>query len=336
MTPSLSCPSCNRFLGRILHDGTLKVACPGCRTEYHAVYGRLSQWQTEVQPLFYLGAGLPSRFRRRYEFRITTPGRSLKLLKFSVPGQADSVPVRPGDRLSILYSPRGDRMDKLVAIYNHTVGRVYRPPFPIPTGNHLLQTRGTVSGVIAAGAILGGVPLGAVSVGALGLLFYTRMVDSAELSTPDLRLENPAEARLMGEIQLVRQKQNLQQRIDELRQDGEKGRSLFKRLQQFRSKLLAVSLTVYATRVANLETAIRLLQQRLDHEQRLIDEYTQTLQMIEIELEAATFSEQLPMDDLTHQIFQRIDELKALETENQEFQLQLEANEEVRRLSLYP
>jgi hypothetical protein len=57
--------------------------------------------------------------------------------------------------------------------------------------------------------------------------------------------------------------------------------------------------------------------------------------MIEIELETAYLADQLPdAHDFTGAILSKIAELQAIEDRNRQLRLELEANEEVRRLSL--
>lgn len=340
MTPLVNCPTCDRSLGRVQADGTLRALCPSCRTTYGAFFGRLSRWSSRLEPLFYLNASLPSVTRRRYEFRVTTPGRSIQQLTFTLPGKLDRVPVYPGDRISVLYTTGNGgsrdavyRLDKLMAIYNHSRSHFYRFPVPIPSRRHLTETQGSMSTALGLGAFFGGIHVGLISLGALSLLFSARLTDVAQLKTPELQLSNREDARLLEEIKLSNQKLSLEQRITQLRQDIQEAKDLVQQLQALRSKMFAFNPQLYATRVSNLETAIRLLKQRAVHDHRLIEEYRQTIQMIEIELEAYTLAEHLPdIDDFIRQIYQRLEELKSLEAENQNIRLQLAAHEELRRL----
>lgn len=337
MTLQIHCPTCSRSLGKLSAEGILKAGCSSCRISYEAIYGKLSHWFSKGEPVIYLGERLPKLFRRRYELRIATPGRQLKLLKLTTLGLEDRLPLRPGDRVSILYSTRGGGMDKLVAIYNHSRGKNYYPKTPIPSEQYLLKTRGSVSVAVFLGALFGGISPVMVSLGAIAMLLYANVIDAAELSDPELRTQNREEARLLNEIKLANQKSHLAERIHELHQEIYDQQGLIKKLQSLRGKMLSFNSGLYATRVGNIETAVRLLRQRIDHSHRLIDEYTQTMRMIEIELEASVLVEQLPnAEDFTAQIFSRLDELKAIEAENFNLQQRVEANEEVRRLSLGP
>lgn len=337
MTPFISCPACNRSLGRFDLEGKLRASCHLCQTSYEAIYGKLSTWSARREPLLYFGDRLPSLHRHRYDCRIATPGRDLKRLHFTTPDAIERVPLRSGDRVSILYSTRGHGMEKLMAIHNHSLGRVYQPPAPVPSRRYLLQTRGSVSTAVLLGALFGGIDLGLISLGAIALLLHSRLTHAAHLESTALRVDNDREMRLLNELRLVNQKAELDQRIRELQQESQDHRALIKRLNALRTKMLSFNASLYAARVGSLESAIRLLKQRLVHNQHLVDEYVQMIRMIELELEASSLAEQLPdAEDFTAHIFSRLDELHVIEAQNQQLRFQLEANAEVKRLSLNP
>lgn len=334
MTPAIRCPSCNRLLDRVHPDGVCQVSCSSCRQRFGVVYGKLSGWFSNREAMLYLTPRLPSFYKRHYDLRVTTPGRNLKRLRFSMPGHEDRVPVRPGDRISIVYKMRGTGMEKLVAIYNHTLGKNYYLPSPVPSSDYLLTTRGALSAVLICWAVLNG--LGGFltyGLGAIALLVYARLVDVAELTTPPLRPTHSGEVRLAQERDLLDQKFLIERRIETLRQERSAHQDLIQRLQSLRGKMMALNPAFYATRVASIESAVRLLKQRIHQDQRLVDEYTQTTQMIEIELESAYLADQLPLEDFTETILSKLDELMAIEERNRNLGLQLEANDEVRRLS---
>ncbi|NJN57543.1 MAG: hypothetical protein HC879_08595 [Leptolyngbyaceae cyanobacterium SL_5_9] len=332
---SVNCPRCDRALGQISPDGLLQIQCPSCRQHYGAVYGKLSGWSSQPEAMLYLSDRLPSFYKRRYQFRITTPGRSLRLLKFSTPGLRDQIPVRPGDKISILYSTCGSGIKKLLAIHNHSTGQKYHLPSPVPGLGYLLATRGGASSAIALGSLAAGAGvLATTGLGAIALLLYSRLVDAAELTSPDLQPDVPGDARLMSELELADQKVILTRRIEQLRHEGYAHRDFIKRLTALKEKMLSVGAALYATRIAKIDRAIKLLKQRINQDRHLVNQYAQTIRMIEIELEASYLAEQLPeADDFTSTIMGKLDELKAIEDRNRNLWLELEANEEVRRLS---
>jgi hypothetical protein len=289
--------------------------------------------------MLYLSPSLPKIYKRRYEFRITTPSRHLKVLKFSLPGEEDRVPARPGDRISVLYSGQGNVIRKLFAIHNHTNGRSYQPPKPIPSPRHLVATRGMVASAALGAVVFGGLEVLALPgiVGALALYAWSHWTDRAELSTPALHPDNALESRLLGEQHLAQQHQQLASRVDELHQEDMTNRDLIRRLRSLREKMLKVDASLYGTRVGQIEKAIRLLQMRLQHNDQLVGRYAEAMNLIDIELETASLADQLPngydFNDLNGDLFTKLEELKTIEARNRDLRLQLEANEEVRRLS---
>lgn len=335
MTPTLHCPCCDRSLGRIHPNGNSQVDCSTCGKTFGVIYGKVSGWQSQGETVFYLSPKLPRLHKRRYEFRITTPGRSLKVLKFSLPYREDRIPVHPGDRISVLYSTWNQGLKKLIAVNNHTRGQRYPLTSPIPSWGYWLATRGIVAAITLFAALSGSGSGLAPWMGAIVFLTYAKLVHVAELSTPELDQRNPVEARLMDERQLLLQKQSLSQRSEELSQEIRNHEELIQRLRSLRKKMLAFNSTLYETRVGRLESAIRLMQQRIQQNRLLTDQYAQTAQMIEIELETTYLTDQLPeVEDFSHTIWQRLQELRAIEDHNRHLQFQLEANDEVRRLSL--
>jgi len=334
MNPIASCPSCARSLGRFEADGHVRATCTACRLQLEGFWGRLSHWQSRGEPVLYLHPRLPKLFRRQYEFRITTPGRELKLLKFSTPGLVDQVPVRAGDRIAILYSGTEGQMDKLMAIQNYSLGHTFLPSAAIPSAAHLWKVRGGLGTILGVSALMGGVDLGMIAVGAIALSLFSRISQAAELTTPPLRRDRPDEVRLMGELQLVQQKADLSQHVEVLRQEIQEHRDLIKRFQALRSKMMAYNASLYANRVGRLERVMHLLRERIDHTQSLIQEYQQTIQMLEIELEAASLADRLPdADDFTQQVLRRVEELRAIEAENQAAWQRIQISSDLQRLS---
>ncbi|NET30577.1 MAG: hypothetical protein F6K19_01055 [Cyanothece sp. SIO1E1] len=334
MPPLISCPSCARSLGKVSNDGTFQAVCTSCRHCYGAVYGKVSKQSSSWEALLYLGPKVPSFYKRNYEFRITTPGRRLKSLKFSIPGKAEQICARTGDWVSILYFARGYSMERLVSVHNHTTNSHYTFPTPIPSQGYLAATRGSTSLLVFLYALFNGVSLPLTSgLSLVSALLYSKLVNAATLTTPELRMNVSDEAHLIAEQQLAAQKTKLLGRIEALRHDHQTHQRLVERLEALKTKMLNVSETLYATRIENVRRAIMLIQQRTQDEQKLMHEYSRTIQMIEIELETSHLADQLPeVDDFTGTILTKLDELKAIENHNQALQLQLEANEEVRRL----
>lgn len=335
MFPSIRCPHCAKLLGKVHEDGSLQAECLSCRRSYGVVYGKLSGWSSRWEALLFLSAKLPSFYKRRYELRLTTPGRELKVLKFSTPGREDRVPAQLGDRVSFLYSTRGSAIRKLIAISNHSRGSTYHLPTPISSVWDVVRAWGAAALLVYFYVVLMGSGFWMVTVlGAIATLAATRLVDAAELTTPELQPDRREDARLLAERKLMMQKRCLEERVEGLKQEGAENEALIQRLQALRTKMQNVDAALYAQRMRRVEQAIALLQQRTQHDRYLSGQYGQTVRMIEIELETAYLADQLPdAHDFSGAILGKLAELKAIEDRNRQIQLTLAANEEVRRLS---
>lgn len=333
MIPSISCPSCNRALGRVSPDTPLQIECGSCHQRFGVVYGKVSHWSSQRETLFYFRPNWPSLHRRRYEFRLTTPGRDLKVLRFEVPGGQDTVPVHPGDRLSIFFTPQGDRLKKLLAIQNHTIGKHYHLPFPVASPSYLMATRGLLVVIGAVGALLTGFSNGLVyGLGAIACIAYARLVNTATLTTPELRPAVSVEARLLQERRLLEQKFRLGKRMEIVQQECYSHQDLIQRLQALRNRMMQVNPTLYGGRASRIERAVRLLGQRIHHGRLLIDQYGETIRMLDIELETAYLSDHLPgLEDCSGAILHRLAELREAEEQANALRLQIEANEDIQR-----
>lgn len=334
MLPSIHCPLCQRSLGKVHSDGSGEMECVSCRKTFSILYGKLSGWQSRREAMLYLTPHLPSIFKRHYELRITTPGRVLKRCAFSMPGQRDRLPVHPGDRVSIIYCRWGDGIRQLVGITNHTSGKNLRLPRTIPSLPFWFATYGSLCAGVILAAFFNGIGMAVMPWAAIALVLGARGADTVQLTTPLLRPHVPLESRLLAEQRLFDQKLYLEQRVEALRAENQSHQDWMRQLRSLRGKMLQVSASLYATRVHRIENAVRLLQQRMQHNNVLTEKYHQTIKLIEIELEAAYVDSHLvELEPFKADLFRRLAELKAIEESQRNLWLQLEANEEVRRLS---
>lgn len=95
--------------------------------------------------------------------------------------------------------------------------------------------------------------------------------------------------------------------------------------------MLEVGRSLYASRIATMERAIQLLTQQCDQNQRLLATYRDTIQILEIEYETSQVAAHLP-DAAQNLLWERMEELKAIEAQNKNLRLQVEANAEVQQL----
>lgn len=329
----LHCPSCSRPIAD-LHAVATEVTCPACQHQFGIVYGKLSKRSSIPEALLFLSAKLPSFYKRHYTLQITTPDRTLKQLQFSIPGQADQIPVHHGDIISALYTMRGYVMNKLVAITNHTTGKRYVLSTPIPSASHLVVPLGVLAtGLLLCSYITGVSLIATTVVGALGMLALLKVTHIAQLSTPSLETIGREGTRLLADQRLLVQKRKIQQRVEELDHDCKANQVLIAQLDALKQKMANFDPHLYSARIFRTTSAIKLIDQQITNTRRLIREYKHTLKMIEIEIETSWIADQLPEgDDFIRTIVRKLEELKAIEEQNQSLKLQLSAYDDMQRM----
>lgn len=296
------------------------------------MYGKLSQRSSIQEALLYLKSTLPSFYKRHYSLQITTADRTLKQLQFSVPGKADVVPVHSGDIVSVLYTMQGYVMKKLVAIANHTTGKQYVLPAPIPSASHQISLLLTAATGFVVVSFVGGVNLVLTSVlSAFGILAYLKLTHSAHLTTPPLESQAHTGQRLLADQRLLAQQRKIQQRVEELRHERQSTQALIDQLERLKQKMAQVDHALYAARIYRATGAVNLLKQQIVNNHRLVREYERTAKMIEIEIDTSWIADQLPeAENFTRTIVSRLAELKEIEDQNHSLKLQLAAYEEVK------
>jgi len=300
------------------------------------VYGKLSKRSSIVEALLYLTSQLPSFYKRHYTFQITTADRTLKCLQFSVPGKSDVIPIHRGDVVSVLYTMQGYLMKQLVAIANHTTGKSYVLPNPVPSANqHFITLITIVTGFVLVSFLNGGNVFFTSIFSAIGVLAYIKLTNNAQLSSPTLNATHAEGIRLIADQRLLAQQRKLEQRVTELTHEYQSNQVLIEQINALKQKMTQVDQAVYSARIYRATTAVDILNQQIANNQRLIREYQHMLKMIEIEIDTSWIADQLPdAENFSRRILERLDELKEIEEQNQSLKLQLAAYEEVNLLGI--
>jgi hypothetical protein len=296
------------------------------------VYGKLSRRSSIYETLLFLTSKLPRLYKRHYTLEITTPDRNLKQLQFSIPGRVDLVPVNSGDLVSILYTMQGYVMKKLVVITNHTTGKRYVLPTPIPSPVHqIVVLSAAMSGLLVV-SVFSGISIVLTSAAsALVILAYLKLTHTAQFTSPPLEDCGATGRRLASDQRLLVQQFKLQQRIEELTHDCKTNHLLLDQINHLKQKMASVDSHLYGARIYRATTAMTILNQQIVNNQRLIREYRRALNMIDIEIDTSWIADQLPdADDFSRKILHRLDELQEIEAQNQFLKFQLAAYEEVK------
>lgn len=105
---------------------------------------------------------------------------------------------------------------------------------------------------------------------------------------------------------------------------------LIRQLETLRHKMNQVDPSVYSNRIYRTTTAIDLLKQQINNNQRLMQRYHRTQRMIEIKVETFWIAEQLPDgDDFSRAIVSKLAELQQIEDQNESLKLQLTAYQDL-------
>lgn len=337
MRLSLYCPSCTKPIADLQrHTMPTQVTCRSCSQQYGVVYGKLSKRSSIAEALLYLTSQLPSFYKRHYTFQITTADRTLKCLQFSVPGKNDVIPIHRGDVVSVLYTMQGYLMKQLVAIANHTTGKSYVLPNPVPSANqHFITLITIVTGLVLLSFLNGGNVFFTSILSAIGVLAYIKLTNNAQLSSPALNATHAEGIRLIADQRLLAQQRKLEQRVTELKHEGQSSQVLIEQINALKQKMTQVDQAIYSARIYRATTAVDILNQQIGNNQRLVREYQHMLKMIEIEIDTSWIADQLPdAENFTRRILERLDELKEIEEQNQSLKLQLAAYEEVNLLGI--
>lgn len=223
-------------------------------------------------------------------------------------------------------------MKKLVSITNHSTGRHYVLPTPIPSATYQTTVLATViTGLLLAFHFSGFNVFLVAAISAVGILLYLKLGHTAQLTSPSLEECGGVGKRLVADQRLLVQKQKIEQRVDELNHDSKANQILIEQLETLKRKMQELDPPMYSARIYRASTAVNILKQQISNNQRLLREYRRTIKMIEIEIETSWIADQLPdADDFSRKIVQRLAELKEIEDQNQVLKFQLAAYEEVK------
>lgn len=328
------CPACLKPMGRLNPDGVLRAPCVSCSRHYSALYGRVAGRSTLCEPILYLAPDLPSFYKRHYELQLATPLGDLKALRFSISGKDDRLPIRRGDAVSILYESQGPVLERLIAINNHTTNRQYRLPAPAMSYPYFWFTRGMLLALLGVGLLASGANIMlAVCIWGFTGLIDLKVNHLAQIFKLPLRSDDRLNSYFLANQQLATQQLKIQQRVKELAYQCEDEKTLISRLQRLKQRMATFDSRLYEPRIHRIDQAIQLLVQQLQQAQRLIVNYSNTLEMIEIEIETFWLADQLPNGaEFLDLVLRRLNELNGVEEEIEALKHLLEANEEIRQL----
>jgi len=283
-----------------------------------------------------------------HEMIVQTPGGKSRAFRFAT-STADQ-PAFEGQRATLVCSPSPDAQTRRQGLLS-TAPPGTKPGEPLSVCNHsapgapttaLLRPPDSTTSLLPAWAptaaiLLAGseaasylvdpsIPLllgaGVATVGA-------SVVAGNALLLPELkRLPEPAVRVEEMRQRLLRQHLGVSGRLQGVVKQAEDDIRDLARLSQLAQKMASVGDASYAARAQRVTAAADALEQRLRKGMELADGYARVLSMIEIEVEMDTEVPQAELADLGNEI-EKLEEMEAL---REEWQVQLEAQDEVERL----
>jgi hypothetical protein len=337
-TTTIQCPACGKPIGLLNKRGVLQATCVSCRYQLRAVSGILAACSSTLITIKGQSEQHTGLYQRQYELRVVRPDQHLETLEFRQAGKEDLLPFRTGDQVLVLMLLRGDQHPQILSVRNCTTGREY-PVVRLLKPLHQVFTLPRMIGLSVGIAIYlillapfpnssnAGRLLALILAGASGVVATAcakQYLQPEEFVTPEQRQR-------VQEQNLLIQKESLERRVQQLQLDQQSHQDLIEQMQALQAQMLEVGRSLYASRIDTMEQAIQLLTQQCAQDQKLLAAYRETIQMLEIEYETSQVAAHLP-DAAQNMLLDRMEELKAIEAQNQNLRLQIEANEEVQQL----
>jgi hypothetical protein len=261
---------------------------------------------------------------------ITRDG-SLEKIQFATPGKEERVKVERGDLISVFFTLRGHQLEEIVSVVNHTRETACMLNRPGHQSRKVAWARAAALAVIVFGILIyygvygrAALLVGVATLIVLRVLFGRRLAPRKVVSAREKAVVEHNQT-------LLEQKMELRSRKKRVRIDQERKEVVAERLLELLDKMNDVGEELYHRRIGNIEKAMTLIDQQLELDQRLLDQYDRAIKILEVEYETGRTSDSLP-DEVSNTLLSKYEELRAAENMNRELNLMLNANEEVERL----
>jgi hypothetical protein len=316
-----------------LQSGILDVICAKCHFAYRFFYGKLAGRNSRQVTVQRQTKKQTGSYRREYELRIEIASGNLLTFDFSTPGKNDWVLVRRGDYLLLTYTvDKGGKLEDLVSIGDTTTGSSYAISSP---GANASGVAAVLAFIVFLGAFV--VVWGPIDLSffpSLGLAFLVSIaayIGFVRAFEPRRKLAPAEQGALAERHQTLEQKQALSEKRGKAAADLSTKEQTTSKLRQLLAKVQGVGGELYQTRIERITRAIALLERQAEIDRSLVLGYDRLVTMIEIEIESSSVASSLPVS-VAEDLSQKLAELRAVEAQHGEIEVQLAANEEVERL----
>lgn len=330
MAHQISCPACQKPLylpnEENTDDNNLEVICAACLRKYWVSYLEVSFFSFYLNLLSPSKEGQTHQYRRVYQLRGRDRRGTLQTLEFSPHQREETFSAAPGDQVILLHLGLKYPGAKLVEVINLSTGGICQVLSP----RHRAKSVGLKAGLLALGTsavlanLFGLSPSQLIAVtfpSGIGVGALVAQVQSRKGKERD-----PCKVAQLKTEQLFLQQLNLlNQNLERCDQSLASERQLIKRLQRLSQLMRQADAELYAFRLEVLSRGIAVLEKQLTLSHNLVEGYSQLKKLVEIEYESSRLAEQLPAaQELGSSIFQRLEELKALEQQKTELELLIE------------
>ena len=305
--------------------------CGSCTFKYELSSGHVVALDSQKVQVRVGVDSVRRRYYRHYELVLRTSARETLRFRFDTDRDDEWIRMRPGEPAAVVYGMRGTKRNELLFVLNRASRERYILGHPGQTAKARSTMYGVLAGAVAGtAAAMASAPLllAVVAAGASG--FAVRHGLSRIL--PPRHALRPHEQLILSSRQaLLAQKRTLLELRAGVRDDVERRGTLRERLRSLRTKMLAVRIDAYASRVETIDRALATLEEQIDVDLLLVAEYDRTLQIVDIEYEASLAADAISSEG-SAVIDARLAELRDAEELRAETTRRLAANAEVERL----
>jgi hypothetical protein len=306
--------------------------CPQCQFLYGRVYGTVTAFTSTLE-IVETKQHTPT-YRRRYGLRLRLPSGHLQIFEFVLSGKTEKSLFMSGDRGSVVFTTKDQHLLDLVSVTNHTLERTLLLTEPGQKAQVLGWNVGWAVAAftlitslvcwiavpdLAKPLILSAVPL---AVGAGWAVTQHRK--------PKVQGKKMTE-RLLQEQHYQAQICRYHGTLNELKLELASTRKTLERFQVLRRRMHK-NIEIYESRLPTVDKAIKLLDGQGGVLEKLIQGYSQMVDVFEIELETLYLTETLPTpDNLSDRLLTIQAEMKTLEAQKEQLCMMIEPTSKLLR-----
>lgn len=326
-----SCPNCNQLAGEYPDAGVAVVVCAACTYKYELSAGHVATFTSrgvEVRP-----ASVRERatYAREFELGLQISPRERLKFTFSTARDDEWIHLAKGDDAVVAYGMRGAKREGLLFIVNRSSGDRFVIGAPDARTRNLAAAVGAAAGASGAGiAFLLTAPGPIIVLAALGVA-AAGYAAAKPLLRPTHKLRSDERAELSARRTLLEEKRALLRLRASVIDETTTRLALRKRLDELRSRMVAVKLDAYTSRIEAMDRAMSTLDAQLQVDRQLTAEYDRTVEILDIEYDVSVASDAIS-PDASSVLATRRAELRAAEERRAETTRRLSANAEVEQL----